>query len=258
MVAAVVVVVAATARMSAKRRKTAPEPGVAVLPSDAPIVALIDARTDAERALLWREYARFIALHHSSAGARPRETLSPPPRVDAVWHHHLLHTRHYAAFCRLHAGRFVHHDAARASEPGEQTERRARYERARELYARAYGAPGAEWPPAETLFGAVLSVADDDGDDALRAFIDARAANKEARYMVVYVKEQTGNTRALRVLASDTVLAVKRLMQNETRVPPSHVRLLFAGKNLEDERTLSDYNILRDSTLHQVYRLRGC
>ena len=184
-------------------------------------------------------------LAHVRGGARSAPTAHGRKRV-------------YAAFCRLHAGRFVHHDAARASEPGEQAERRARYERARELYARAYGAPGAEWPPAETLFGAVLSVADDDGDDALRAFIDARAANKEARYMVIYVKEQTGNTRALRVLASDTVHTVKRLMQHETHVPPSHVRLLFAGKNLEDERTLSDYNLLKESTLHQVYRLRGC
>lgn len=73
----------------------------------------------------------------------------------------------------------------------------------------------------------------------------------------LFIKSISGKTRTVNVTTNTTVADLKRQIQEKEGINPEEQRMIWAGKNLEDTKTMADYNLVSNSTIHLVLRVRG-
>jgi hypothetical protein len=191
------------------------------------IVARIEAqctkKEDAVAAV--KEFARFVVLKNRFEDFQGR-WLSPSTLVEIVWREMILDTRMYADFCFCACGgKFIEYDPFGASNV-DVVALAKRQKKTAQLYLHAFGSLPNDliWP--NEYF-----------------HIDPNSYQ-------IFVKPVDGKTFVLRVLADETIEVVKMMIQlREGRIQPDRQRLIYAGKSLEDGRSLSDYNIQKESSV---------
>jgi hypothetical protein len=87
--------------------------------------------------------------------------------------------------------------------------------------------------------------------------IDQREIVK-LKQMIVHFKDLCGGTHSFKLRPSDLIETAKEVFSELTNCPTDQLRFICAGKQLEDNRTFSSYNIQYGCTIHVVLRLRGC
>ena len=234
------------------------------------------------------DYRRFLALKAAAEKLDPVAFahchFSPTPEMDQVWHAHILDTRLYQEACAAMEakGAFVHHDPHGGDDLDVQ---QARREFTKQAFMKCYGGlPVSKWPPTtmEIIEGAGRGYdddenPDDDEEEAADAAVgdqthatgnlfggdldDPEPAAKRSRVdngFSVFIKTMKGRTLTLHANKDTTVKAIKALLHAAGEGPPDQLRIVFAGKELQDDLTMGHYNVKAPATLHMLMRLRGC
>ena len=208
------------------------------------------------------EYLQFMHLKAAHDVDGEPSILAPSPAVDKLWHKHLLDTVSYKMLenLLLPNGGFIHHNPFEDEQDG-YTER-LQYTLLQYQDSFLTSPPYIIWgdgkPPRDVTTEAVKADIQDKRNDLIEALSKPRMKSECVPFIKIFVKSLEGKFIAIKCYSSDSVDDIKIRIRETADNPVDQQRLIFAGKQLEDGRTLSDYNIQTGDTLHLILRRRGC
>lgn len=185
---------------------------------------------------LIEEYHKWLNLVSKNGGGNK---LSPSDQIDQVWHLHILDISNYIATCEEIAGCVISHYPANAFSTNNE-EKFIRYKKTLECYKKEYGTMNEFIRKLWTI------------DDFIMELYKKKAISQ------VFVKTFTGKTITIPYSPDFYIDDISIMIQRKQGLAINQQRLIFAGKCLESDRLLSDYNIQKESTIHMVLRLTGC
>ncbi|KNE64956.1 hypothetical protein AMAG_10621 [Allomyces macrogynus ATCC 38327] len=203
------------------------------------------------------EYRRFLALKlaHNDGHAA---LLSPSAVIDAVWHAHILDTRAYSAM-NQQLPFWIHHEP-KGAWAAEHANRTQRLDNTLTCYRARWGEPPAAiWDQHH----AALVPSDDQTTppaDASTPPLQCDRVNNRDRPapdeapLQLFVKTLAGKTFTFRLFPSDPIARLRQLIHETENIPPGLQRLIWSGRQLEDGRSVSDYGILNEDTIHLVLK----
>ena len=192
------------------------------------------------------------------------KSYSPSFIIDEIWHLFLLFPKDYSRLCSevLGSGELLDHNPLATSDSDQNT----RYQNTLKRYELLFkeSPPSAYWDDnVVDSFSANHSSSSDIAEytskrDQLKLESSSSYPSTHFFSMQIFYKNTIGIDFALNVSPSDSILYIKQLIERIDGSPICVQRLIYAGRQLEDDRTLSDYNVRPEATLQLVLRLRGC
>ncbi len=204
------------------------------------------------------EYMKFFILKHMFDDSEAPFILSPSGVIDSIWHEHIIRTKNYMEMCLKVFGKMYHHDPASAN-----YKKKERYDRTLNKYKLIFKVdpPRDIWNPTEEMLMKEKEERERKKAHDIEVYEALEKYNKEKDdddVKTIFIRTQAGNQKYFNFHLDAPVKYVKHVYEAFQGVPSDKVRFLWAGKELDDKRTLHDYGINDDSTIETLLRLVGC
>ena len=198
------------------------------------------------------EFNRFITLYHED------DNISPNGAVDTFWHEFLLETRIYHEYCFDKFGHYVHHSVLRSQD----NNWKHRYQQTLTKYKNKYGDIDNEfWVTVDDDNSSKVSSSNVSPSNVSPSKVDLNSFDMNEidlmknlvgqPHFPVTVKGLTGRTYIIQTCDNMTIYQLKHLIDGLGNM----ARLIFDRKELDNKKTIKDYNITSDSIIHLVLKL---